>query len=129
MHVKAPLERRAGICLLFQNQDRRARGLARRQGFLRLGRILQRKALVDGDFHRAGADHSEQIVGGVLKLFLIAHIMRQRRPGDEQRALAGKDGRARTDPPARRLLPYVTIDAARRQAIQPGRNVVLPMES
>ena len=65
-------------------------GLPAGQRFLRLGGVLQRKALVDRHLHRARLDHREQIVGGVLKFLRRARVMRQGRPGQESEPLAAR---------------------------------------
>ena len=54
----------AGRHFALRNQDRRARGPAAFQVLCALAASLSGVFLVDRNFHRAGADHLEQIVGG-----------------------------------------------------------------
>ena len=89
-----------------------------------LGGVFQRKALVDCNLHRAGADYREEVVGRGLHFCRRAGVMAEYRARDEERTL-GRENRRRegTDRPARVAIRH--HDAERLKTIEPRHERVL----
>src|SRR5690242_1718950 len=72
------------------DQYRRPRRLARFEVAMRLGRVPERVAVVDFDFHLARAHDFEQILGGGQEIVALGGIGRQGRSREVERALLRK---------------------------------------
>src|SRR5580698_3243837 len=98
-------------------EDRRARGLARLQIAMGLGRVLQRIGLVDLDLDGAGFDDLEEIPRHRQHVGALGGIGVERRPREEERALLREDAEIdRRDGPGSLAEAY--HHAKRLQAIE-----------